>query len=63
MVYRKQRYDPDALRTRKAPLRFAGTFEDDFQEVAIPMLAASLLLDEIGFNEEEEDAGCQPPPR
>lgn len=51
MVYRKQRYDPDAPRKRKAPLRFAGTFEDDVQEASVPMLAASLLLDEIGFNE------------
>ena len=31
MVYRKQRYDPDAPRKRKAPLRFAGTFKDDVQ--------------------------------
>ena len=51
MVYRKQRYDPDAPRKKRAQLRFAGTFEEDIEEMPVPMLAASILLDEIGFNE------------
>lgn len=51
MAYRKHRYDPDAPRPRRKPLRFAGTFDDEVQETTVPMLVASRLLDEIGFNE------------
>lgn len=51
MAYRKHRYDPDAPRKKREPLRFAGTFDDDIRETSVPMLVASILLDEIGFNE------------